>query len=195
LTAFVEELKNLSYDLNEIGARWALIGALAASIYCDPRTTKDIDIAVVTATTAELENLVSKLGSRGYGSPQSLMHMSPTFQLGVRLTIPSKRSYVIPVDLLSKSSGIESEVVSAARQVEILPATTLSVASLGHMIAMKVLSHNERDRIRDKSDLISLLKVATPTDIEMARSAIVLIENRGFNRGRDLNALFDTFLC
>jgi len=195
LTAFIEELKSLSRDLDEVGADWALIGALAASIYGDPRTTKDIDVAVVVANKAELETLIVRLCSRGYRDPQSLMHLSPTFQLGMRLTIPSKKSYKIPLDLLSSSSGIEFEVVSSAQRIEILPATTLPVASLGHMIAMKVLSHNDQDRVRDKSDIISLLNKATTVDIDLARGAFVLIEQRGFNRGRDLNAMLEEFLA
>lgn len=194
MAAFIEELKTLGCDLDGVGARWALIGALAASIYGDPRTTKDIDIAVVTADTLELDVLVSKLGSRGYLNPQSLMHVSPTFQLGMRLTVPSKRAYKIPVDLLNSSSGIESEIVSSAQRIEILPATTLPVASLGHMIAMKVLSHDDHGRLRDKSDLISLLKSASAEDIVIAREALVLIKERGFDRGRDLIAMLDTFL-
>lgn len=194
MTAYIQEIKTLSRDLDELGIQWALIGALAVSIYGDPRTTKDIDVAVVVADKLELESIVAKLELRGYRNPQSLMHMSPMFQLGVRVMLPRRKPYEIPLDLLSNSSGIEREVVLAASKMEILPSTVLPVASLGHMIAMKILSQDDGERIRDRSDLASLLRNAQSTDLELARSALHLIEQRGFNRGRDLNEILDRFI-
>ena len=66
MTAYIQEIKTLSRDLDELGIQWALIGALAVSIYGDPRTTKDIDVAVVVADKLELESIVAKLELRGY---------------------------------------------------------------------------------------------------------------------------------
>jgi hypothetical protein len=40
----------------------------------------------------------------------------------------------------------------------------------------------------DRADLSALLRVATPADLARARSALALIQSRGFQRGRQLDA-------
>lgn len=45
-TRLAEALVQLQADLLDIGARWALIGGLAVSGRTEPRTTRDIDVAV-----------------------------------------------------------------------------------------------------------------------------------------------------
>jgi hypothetical protein len=186
MTAFLSELRKVVFDLNEVGLPWCLIGGLACSVYCDPRTTKDIDVAILSSSPKELEEVILKLEKKGYFNRQILMHMQPTHRLGWRLYLKSSRGYEIPVDLLSTSSGIESEVVSSAQVIEILPSLHLPVACRGHLIAMKVISENASDRIRDRIDLQGLLSSASEEEINDAKVALALATKRGFNRGKDL---------
>lgn len=90
------------------------------------------------------------------------------------------------LDLLFASSGIEPEIVAAAEEIEILPGFSVPVARTGHLVALKALARNDRDRPQDLDDLRALLREATPADLADARGAVGLIEARGFARGRKL---------
>jgi hypothetical protein len=181
------QLRTVTNDLNEIGAHWALVGALAVSVHTEPRTTRDIDIAISINDTRSQEELIQTLLRRGYKNRQVLMHLEPTHRLGDRLEVRVEGTTPLAVDLLFSSSGIEREIVAAALPVELLPSIIIPVACPGHLIAMKLLSQNTTDRMRDRGDLQSLLLGAAPGDIEVARNAIQLMSARGFSRGKNLS--------
>jgi hypothetical protein len=93
------------------------------------------------------------------------------------------------VDLLFASSGIEAEIVRDADRLEVLPGLRLPVASVGHLIVLKLLAMNAQ-RPQDAFDLDNLKVVAGEPELAQAREAIALVHARGFNRGRDLIGLF-----
>ncbi len=76
-----------------------------------------------------------------------------------------------------------------------LPALPIRVASVGHLIAMKVLSHDAERRPRDADDLLALMAVARSGDLDEARAALSLIRARGCGRGKDLDAERARFLA
>jgi predicted nucleotidyltransferase len=84
--------------------------------------------------------------------------------------------------------------VAAAEVVEILPGLTLPVATVGHLIALKLLVRDDDHRPQDAADLRSLLSVATEDDKSAAAIAIDLVAARGFARDRDLRALLRDLL-
>jgi hypothetical protein len=180
------QLRIVAADLNAVGAQWALVGALAVSVHTEPRTTRDIDIAVSIDGPHSQEKLLQALIERGYRNRQVLMHLAPTHRLGDRLEIILEGHAPLAIDLLFSSSGIEKEVVAAAVAVELVPSVIIPVACPGHLIAMKVLSQNSSDRIRDRSDLQNLLVNAVPLDVQIAREAIEHMSQRGFSRGKNL---------
>ena len=90
----------------------------------------------------------------------------------------------VVVDLLFASSGIEAEVVAGATRLEVLPHLTAPVASTGHLIALKVLA----GRNQDLTDLEALIPGASASDLDLARGAVKLIQERGFNREQDVVA-------
>jgi hypothetical protein len=55
---------------------------------------------------------------------------------------------------------------------------------------MKLLARDDRRRPADADDLVALSAVATDQDWDDAHTAIGLIVDRGFDRGRDLAAQF-----
>ena len=59
----------------------------------------------------------------------------------------------------------------------------MPVASIGHLIALKVLA----SRHQDLTDLGYLISAASDADLEQARTSAALIEERGFNRGQGLS--------
>jgi len=102
----------------------------------------------------------------------------------VRLTRDTERG--VYVDLLFASSGIEDAIVSAAEELFVLEGVSVRVATRAHLIAMKVLARDDRQRPQDWDDLRSLLQDATERDLTQAREALETIMSRGYNRGRDL---------
>jgi hypothetical protein len=84
------------------------------------------------------------------------------------------------IDLLFASSGIERELAAAAIRID-----DVAVATIGHLLALKVLSESER-RLQDRIDIQELAKVATAVDWATAQAMVRLIKARGFHRGRAL---------
>jgi hypothetical protein len=101
----------------------------------------------------------------------------------VRLTTDDGLS----VDLLIASSGIEPEVVANAETLEVVKGLLLPVARIGHLIALKLLSVAP-GRETDAADLRNLAAVATESEWNLASDAVAQIQERGFARGRRLDA-------
>lgn len=95
------------------------------------------------------------------------------------------------LDLLFASSGIEREVVVRADPLEIFRDLTVPVAKLGDLLALKILSRDDARRPQDRVDLRALFAEANDEDLRLAQASLALIAERGFNRGRNLAALFD----
>lgn len=194
MSHFINELRKLTIDLKELSIDWALVGGLAYSIYAEPRTTKDIDLVLSLTDESQLEYLVNELLSRGYLNKQILMHMSPAHRLGVRVSLMSQKNVAIPIDLLTATCGVEKEIIVASKNIEILPSIFMPVASLSHILAMKILAQDDSERIRDKADAIALIAAASSENIEETKKALILITERGFNRGKDLISDFNKLL-
>jgi Nucleotidyl transferase AbiEii toxin, Type IV TA system len=181
-------LRRAVTDLNAVKARWALIGGLAVSARTVPRFTKDLDFAIAVADDSEAEDIVHRLRSRDY-HPVEVLEQDYVERLsGVRLACAGSD---VVVDLLFASSGIENEVVSAAEQLEVLPRLTAPVATTAHLIALKALA----GRSQDLTDLGYLIPAAAPDELDAARNAVKLIQERGFNRQQDVVADLDQLVA
>jgi predicted nucleotidyltransferase len=175
-------LRQAAADLDEIGARWAVIGGLAVAFRAEPRFTKDVDVAVAVTDDDEAETIVNRLQVRGYALA-SLVEQDYVNRLATaRLVRPRVGTSSAFIDLLFANSGIEDEIVRRADRLEVLPDVFMPVASIGHLIALKVLA----GRHQDLTDLGYLISAASEADLEEARSAVAMIQARGFNRGQDL---------
>jgi hypothetical protein len=175
-------LMQTAEDLDAIGARWAVIGGLAVAFRAEPRFTKDVDVAVAVADDEEAEGIVNRLQVRGYALA-SLVEQDYVNRLATaRLVRPKVGASSAFIDLLFANSGIEEEIVRRADRLEVLPGVFMPVASLGHLIALKVLA----GRHQDLTDLGYLIAAATEADLGEARTAAVKIQERGFNRGQNL---------
>jgi len=175
-------------DLNALRVRWALIGGLAISVRSAPRFTKDLDFAVAVTNDSEAEDVVHRLGGRGYRPVEVLEQEYVERLSGVRLE--HSGSDVI-IDLLFASSGIENEVVAGATRLEVLPQLSAPVATAGHLIALKILA----GRNQDLTDLGQLIPAASAADLDMARDAVRLIRARGFNQEQDVVADLDKLIA
>lgn len=171
------------------GAGIALIGGFAVSIRTEPRFTRDVDLAVAVEGDGEAESIVRELVARGFTLSGIVEHDAAERLATARLQGDDGSL----LDLLFASSGIEPEVVAAAESLEALPGLTLRVATIAHLIAMKLLSVSD-SRPTDLADLHALLGVAGEVDLATARDAVLLIEERGFSRNRNLTSMLDGFV-
>jgi predicted nucleotidyltransferase len=180
-------LRAIARDLACAEQGWALVGGFAVSAWAEPRFTADIDVAVAVPNDLAAEKLTRSLMAEGYGLLAAVEPDASDRLATVRLVSSGLTSELL-VDLLFASSGIEPEIVAAAKLLEVLPGLTVPVAQRGHLIAMKLLARDDQTRPLDLADLRALLHVATPDDLTLAREAIGLITERSFNRERDLAA-------
>ena len=174
-------------DLADLRLRWALVGGLAVSARTEPRFTRDIDLAIAVPGDTNAEQAVAALQRRGYRIHALVEQVAANRLATARLVPAGEDEAGIVLDVLFASSGIEPEIVEAAEPLEILPGLRLPVAGVGHLLALKLLSRDDRTRPQDRVDLVALLRVATRADIDGARLAVALIHARGFQRDRDLS--------
>jgi hypothetical protein len=164
-------------DLSALDNPWAVVGGLAVSTYIEPRTTRDLDVVISVSGDAEAEQIVWSLLQLGYSVAAAVEQTERGRLATMRLQPPTKGAAI--VDLLFASSGIEADIAAAAIRLEILPGLIAPVASIGHLIAMKVLARDDRRRPQDWDDLRGLIGIASPNDLNQARSALALITERG----------------
>jgi predicted nucleotidyltransferase len=189
LTPLETALRAIAACLDRRELRWALVGGLAVSARAEPRTTRDVDVAVAVPDDAAAEALVHSLGTEGWEVAAAVEQNAAGRLATIRLRPPfDRRSRGVVVDVLFASSGIEPEVAEEAERLEVLPGLVVPVARLGHLIALKVLARDDRTRPRDAEDLRGLLAEASDADLTLARGALEQISERGFARGRDLSA-------
>ena len=166
--------------------RLALVGGLAVSARAEPRFTRDVDLAVAVHSDHEAERLVSELVTRGY-RVSAQVEQDVTGRLATVRTVPPGGSVLC--DLLFASSGIEPEIVAQATPLTLFAGCQAPVASVSHLIAVKLLARSPR-RLQDDLDLDALAKVASEADFGVAREALRVITARGFARDKDLEAEF-----
>jgi predicted nucleotidyltransferase len=177
-----------------LGHECALVGGLAVSTRGRERFTRDIDFAVAVASDREAETLTFGLQGHGFELRQVIEQDAKGVLGTVRFRHPEDQVDEPSVDLLFGSTGIEREIVTQATQVEIAPEVFVPVARLPHLVAMKVLAERE-EREQDRADLRVLLRVATDPEVQETRDLVRLIEERGFNRGKDVTQALQRFMA
>jgi predicted nucleotidyltransferase len=181
-------LRRVTADLDERGIGWALVGGLAVGTRAEPRTTRDIDLAVAVQNDRQAEHLVGELRAIDYELRAIVEHDGLGRLATARLIAPGKR---VVVDLLFSSSGIEDSVVREAERMEIIEGLEVLVARTGHLIALKLLARDDRHRPQDYDDLLALKARASEADWQLAELAVAAIMSTGAARGRDLAGSLD----
>lgn len=182
--SLVRSMRNIANALTDRGRESALVGGLAVSARVDPRFTQDVDLAVSIGSDVEAERLLQDLRSSGYRI-EAILEQTAVDRLATARLIHDQDPDTF-VDLLFASSGIEAEIVASAEVIEVFSGVHLRVASIGHLIATKLLAVSDR-RPRDRADLLALSELATARDMEAAQESLKLIAARGYNRGKDLD--------
>ena len=190
MTELDRSLRAIVAALTARHARFAIVGGLAVAVRAEPRLTRDADLAVAVLHDAEAEALVAGLRSDGYHAFAAVEHETAGRLATVRLSQPG-REFGAVTDLLFASSGIEAEVVAEATAIEVLPGLIVPVATVGHLMVMKALARDDRQRPADADDLVGLAAVAGEDDWQAAIDAAALVMARGYARGRDLVAAIE----
>ncbi|HMO17079.1 MAG TPA: hypothetical protein PKA63_00465 [Oligoflexia bacterium] len=183
-------VKILIRDLVDLQVRFAFVGALAIGARGRTRQTIDIDIAVSLSSNDQTQELIDRLIIKGYGVNN--LYKDGNRVVLARLFSSNEESSLVEIDILFNLCGIESEVVDSAEILEVWPMLHAPIASMPALLAMKARCQELPERIQDKADLVNLLiPFSTEKEIQEARRLIKLIEERGFNEGRDLLTKFD----
>lgn len=179
-------LQRISLLLTKQKQAWALVGGLAVSVRTEPRFTRDLDLAVAVSNDSEAEALVHGLHSEGFQTFATVEHEKTKRLATARIAPFVSSPHGLVLDMLFASSGIEAEICVAAENLQVFPKLTVPVARIHHLMALKVLSRDDRTRPQDVADLRQLITNADASDLEAACDAARLIEQRGFNRERQL---------
>lgn len=186
-------LRQAALDLNLVGARWALVGGFAVSARAQPRFTHDVDVCVLVETDEQAEQTVIAMRELGYSVIAIVEHEQFDRLATVRLGSPLSGGVL--VDLLFASSGVETEIVTQADSLEILPTLVLPVARAAHLVVLKLLARDDESRPQDRMDLRELRRVLTLDDEAEVIRVAHLVRARGFNRERDMAALVTEYLA
>lgn len=187
-------LARVAGDLDQIGHSWALVGGLAVGARSRPRFTQDLDFAVSVDSDRTAERIVAALRKRDY-ELDTLLEQETTGRIAtVRLLSHGQTANSLLVDLLFAACGVEAEVAAAAERMRVARDLVLPVARTGHLVAMKLLSQNQERRPADLDDLRVLVDACDDLELDRARSAVRLIVERGFSRGRDLEGDLDAWI-
>ncbi len=185
-------LRHISAIFNDQRQEWALVGGLAVSVLTEPRFTRDLDIAVAVSDDRAAEAFIHCLHTAGF-RVIATVEQDATHRLATaRLAPLGERSQGLMLDLLFASSGIEKEICEDSQLLEVFPQFRVPVARLHHLIVLKTLARDDITRPQDVGDLRQLIRAADPSDLKAACDAARLIEDRGFNRSRNMVAAIST---
>ena len=188
-------LSEVSRILKDLNLHFALIGGLAVSVRTEPRFTRDIDLAVAVSGDPQSEQVLHQLQNRGY-LIKAIVEQEAVQRLATsRLQPPAQPPEGLIVDLLFASSGIETEIVQEATNLEVFHGLHLPVCRSGHLLALKVLARDDVRRPQDLIDIRALLKNISQAELDLAYTALRLITQRQFHRGRDLISALDQLLA
>lgn len=179
--------------LATLGHASALVGGLAVSVRTRERFTKDVDFAVAVASDREAEQLAYSMQRAGFQLVFVIEQEAQGVIATVRFRHPEDEGTDPTVDLLCGATGIEREIVHGSTLVRIAEGTSIPIARIPHLIAMKVLSESP-NRDQDRSDLRALIRVASSSELDEAKQAVALIEERGYHRDKDLQAALAAFV-
>ena len=195
MSALAGALRHVVVELQARGADFALVGGLAVSARSEPRFTRDVDVAVSVASDPEAEGLVRSFLEHGWRVLAQVEQDETARLATARLAPPAQVITAgVVVDLLFASSGLEPEIVAAAEPLEVLEEIVIPVATVAHLLALKILAQDESTRPQDRVDARMLLAVANAQDLEETRVCLDLIGKRGFHRGKDLSRELDDLI-
>jgi len=188
----------MASGFRESGAAFAVVGGLAVGARIGPRFTRDVDFAVAVSSEEEAETILGYFIRYGFVTEAEIHHENTGRLHTMRMQSPplpdADPDEGQPVaDLIFATTGIEQEIVASATPAPVYPGLKLPTARIPHLIAMKTLSESDI-RLQDRIDLQNLIAAATDEDLQEVPPLLALIAERGFDRNKNLPAVFTHFL-
>ena len=125
---FAAVLATMSAELEQHGARYAVVGGVALAALGMPRTTLDLDLATDSAAQPRLVGLLERLG-------YETVHRSPGYSNHLHREPERGRVDVVYVD-----GDTAQRLFSAVRRLPGFGGLMMPVAAPEHLAAMKVLA-------------------------------------------------------
>ena len=142
--------------LKDEDVAFCVVGGLARSVLAEPRTTKDVDLAIAAGSEAEADRIVFGMVRRGFVVRELFQRKNQLATIRLTHGADSTR-----VDLLFATSGIEALVVAAAREMDVGKGVRAPVVLRPHLIAMKLAAR----RKQDLADIEALLERSSKAEI------------------------------
>ena len=133
------DLIELISTFNQFGIRYMIAGGHAVMYYCEPRYTKDLDIAVAS-TAEDVAKLKNALAQFGFAIPDSVIEefREPNKMLVFGFA-PNR------VDILNQLKGIDFEEAYSRRIDVDFEGIKISMISLTDLIATKTATGRPQD--------------------------------------------------
>jgi hypothetical protein len=124
------------------GRPFALVGGLAVSVRGEVRFTRGVDLAIAIDDDTAVERLVRDLAADGF-LPVAIVEHEKAGRIS---TVRLRGRDGVVVDLLCASTGIESEIVSAAERLAVFGGDSVPVALAEDLLAMRSRPRSEARR-------------------------------------------------
>ena len=85
LNRWREAVASIAAELDRVDAQWAVVGGIAVGARAEPRTTRDVDLAIAVDGDREAEALIRQLLRAGYETVSLVEHASRSRLATVRL--------------------------------------------------------------------------------------------------------------
>jgi hypothetical protein len=110
------QLRQATFDVVKVGAKFAVVGGLAVSARAEPRMTRDADLAIAVRDDREAEQIIHAMQERGY----SVLAAVEQDAAGRLATVRLVKDASAITDLLFASCGIETEIVERSTRVSVV---------------------------------------------------------------------------
>ncbi|MDR3690719.1 MAG: hypothetical protein P4L46_15180 [Fimbriimonas sp.] len=140
----------LSATLRSLGIEFAIVGGVAVGLVSTPRFTADVD-AVLLDLDDRLEWFVAELLKAGYESRA----MDPIGLARRTRVLTMRDESGVGIDLMLGLLPFDTDLVSNAVLATLSDASTVPVASPGHLVVMKAVAWRPRD-LDDIREIVSV---------------------------------------
>ena len=145
--------ERIAQAARELGLETAVIGAIALAVHGYPRATEDLDLAIYTDPFTTLRELSNKLDALGFHAELRLPDAEDP--LGGVLTVTGDDFDTIQlINYCNPLTGGDNPGYAAIAASEgLVPGTSLRVANLAHLVALKLYAGG----VKSKLDVVELL--------------------------------------
>lgn len=144
----------------EVGAGYALIGALARNVWAPPRATADVDLAVAVEA-ASYASLLAALERRGVALKRTVV-ADPGASVPDVVLLESATGVVRRLDLLVAKTAFEREAIATATVQDV--GVRCRVVQPEHLVVYKLIAGRPRD-LADAEEVVRTRALAgTPVD-------------------------------